>query len=172
MRLETERLIISDFTHAMVHDLHINSLDDENQRFVPDEVFETEDAAREVLDELMSLYGNYEGPQVHPILTKGGNANVGYVQLVPLDDATWEVGYHIAKQFRGNGYAEEAVKTFLPVMAENIGLSQVYGICLKENAASVHILKKCGFEVVFAGVGEYQGEQREIVKAVWKNPAL
>jgi len=35
--------------------------------------------------------------------------NIGYVQAVPIGDE-WEVGYHIASKYTGNGYATEAVR--------------------------------------------------------------
>lgn len=41
MRIETNRLIITDFTMDMAQAVHRNSLDEDNRRFVPDEVFET-----------------------------------------------------------------------------------------------------------------------------------
>ena len=43
--IETERLIITKFTMDMARDVHINSLDEDNRRFVPDEVFETAEEA-------------------------------------------------------------------------------------------------------------------------------
>ena len=55
MHLETERLIITDFTLDMAQDVHLNSLDEDNRRFVPDEVFETVEDARETLDFLDRL---------------------------------------------------------------------------------------------------------------------
>ena len=147
MRIETDRLIITEFTMDMAQAVHENSLDEDNRRFVPDEVFET---------------------QVHPVITRQDGKNIGYVQMVPMEDGTWEIGYHIAKAYTGNGYATEAVKAFLPEMAGRVGISEVYGICLKENIASVHVLKKCGFEPVFEGIGDYQGEKREIFRSVRK----
>ena len=36
MRLETERLIITKFEVSMAEDVHKNSLDEDNRRFVPD----------------------------------------------------------------------------------------------------------------------------------------
>ena len=93
--------------------------------------------------------------------------------MIPLNtfeiDDGWEIGYHIAKKYTGNGYATEAVSAFLPVIAEKKSLSEIYGICLKENVASVRVMEKCGFENLYSGVGEYQGERREIVKNVWRN---
>ena len=168
MRIETEQLVITEFTPDMAQAVHENSLDEDNRRFVPDEVFETEEDAREALAFLISQYGRFEGPQACPVLLRDGGANIGYVQLVPIGDGAWEIGYHIAKQYTGNGYATEAVRAFLPAMAEAAGISAVHGICLSENAASKHVLMKCGFIPVYEGPGEYQGAQREVFRSVWK----
>lgn len=167
MRIETERLVITEFTADMARDVHLNSLDGDNRRFVPDEVFETAEEAREALAFLMSQYGKTEGPLAYPVLTRDGE-NIGYVQMVPLGDGRWEIGYHIAKKHTGRGYATEAVRAFLPVMAETIGIREVLGICLSENTASKHVLLRCGFVPVFEGPGEYQGERREIFRSIWK----
>ena len=169
MRIETDRLIIAELTPDMAQVLHENSLDEDNRRFVPDEVFETAEDARAAIAFLMSQYGRFEGPQVHPVLTRAGGENIGYVQLVPIGGGHWEIGYHITKRYTGKGYATEAVRAFLPPMAEAAGISQVYGICLKENTASIRVLSKCGFEPVFEGMGSYQGEQREIYRSIWRN---
>lgn len=165
MRLETERLIITDFTLDMVRDVHLNSLDEDNRRFVPDEVFETEEEARETVEFLMGRYGGTEGPFVHPVLLKTGE-NIGYVQLVDIGEG-WEVGYHIAKAYTGKGYATEAARAFLPAMAEKYHLDSIIGICLADNLASVRVMEKCGFTNLFKGIGPYQGAQRPIVKNIW-----
>ena len=88
--------------------------------------------------------------------------------MVPLDGGEWEIGYHIAKQYTGRGYATEAVKAFLPAAAEAVGAREVLGICLRENGASKQVLLKSGFEPVLEGTGEYQGEKREIFRSVWR----
>ncbi len=80
--------------------------------------------------------------------------------------------YHIAHQYTGRGYATEAVRAFLPVVAEAVGTKEIYGICLKENAASYRVLEKCGFELLYTGTGAYQGQQREIVRSIWKAQGL
>ena len=166
MRLETERLIITDFTPDMARDVCENSLDEDNRRFVPDEVFETEEDAREAVVFLISQYGRPCAPQVHPVITKAGGLNIGYVQLAPVDGGAWEIGYHIAKKHTGRGYATEAVRAFLPVMAREVGAGEVWGICLSENTASKRVLIKCGFDPVSEGTGDYQGEKREIFRSV------
>lgn len=168
MRIETERMIITEFSLDMAYDVHRNSLDEDNRKFVPDEVFETVEDARETVEFLMSQYGRFEGPLVYPVITKTDEENIGYVQMVPLGDGIWEIGYHIAKKYTRNGYATEAVKAFLPLLAKMIGIEEVQGICLSDNIASKHVLKKCGFEPYFEGIGDYQGEKREIFKSAWR----
>ena len=166
MQIETKRLLVTDFTEEMAEDVHLNSLDEDTRRFVPDEAFETIEEARDTILFLIGLYAGDSGPFVHPILLKTGE-NIGYVQLVPMDNG-WEIGYHVAKRYTRMGYATEAVRAFLPVIASRCKAAEVYGICLAENAASVRVLEKCGFERVYAGTGSYQGVQREIVKTVWR----
>lgn len=168
MRLETERLIITEFTRDMAQAVHENSLDEDNRRFVPDEVFETPEDALKTVEFLMGQYGGTDGPLVYPVILKATGDNIGYVQMVPLADDEWELGYHIAEKYTGRGYATEAVRTFLPFMAERLGLRKIYGICLRENAASLRVLEKCGFENEYTGPGEYQGEEREISENVWR----
>ena len=97
MRIETERLIITEFTMDMAQAVHENSLDEDNRQNVPDEVFETVDDARETVGFLISQYGSFEGPLVYPVILKASGENIGYVQLVPVDGGAREIGYHIAK---------------------------------------------------------------------------
>ena len=171
MRIETERLVITEFTMDMARAVHENSLDDDNRRFVPDEVFETVEDAEETVAFLIKQYGGTDGPLVYPVLLKDGGRNIGYVQLVPLGGGSWEIGYHIAKTHTGRGCAAEAVRAFLPVIARAVGISEVQGVCLSGNIASRRVLEKCGFSPVSEGIGEYQGESREIFRAVWRLPA-
>lgn len=163
MKIETERLIITHFTMDMAEAVHLNSLDEDNRRFVPDEVFETIEDAEETVEFLMGVYTSMEGPLVYPILLKNGT-NIGYVQAVPLDNGVWEIGYHIGGNYTRQGYATEAVKAFLPVIMDKLALSEIAGICLAENKASVKVMERCGFQKRFEGVGPYQGEEREICK--------
>jgi len=162
MRIETERLIITEFDLSMAESVHRNSLDEDNRRFVPDEVFETVDEAEDAIRYLMSVYESGNGPLVYPVLLKNG-ANIGYVQLAPISDG-FEVGYHIAKEYTNNGYAAEAVTAFLDEIMRAKGLKKVYGVCLSENIASIRVMEKCGFIKEYEGTGEYQGESRAIAR--------
>ena len=165
MRIETERLLITEFNMAMAEDVHKNSLDEDNRRFVPDEVFETIEEAKETIDFLMSVYESGKGPLVYPVLLQD-ETNIGYVQLVPIKEG-FEVGYHIGADYTGNGYATEALKAFLDYMMPGKGIDRVYGICVSENIASKRVLEKCGFQKEYEGEGKYQGENKYIVKYIY-----
>lgn len=165
MNIETKRLIITEFDLSMAEDVHKNSLDEDNRRFVPDEVFETVEEAKETIEFLMSVYETGDGPLVYPVLLRDGT-NIGYVQLVPVDEGC-EVGYHIGKEYTGRGYATEALTAFLADIMEKKKLAQVWGICVAENVASKKVMEKCGFHLEYEGMGEYQGEMRPIAKYVF-----
>ena len=166
--VETERLLIAEMNLDMAMDVHKNSLDEDTKRFVPDEVFETPEDAKETIEFLVSQYGSTDGPLVYAVILKDENKNIGYVQLVPVGEGKWEIGYHIAKAYTGKGYATEAVTAFLPVMAKKVGTDEVYGIRLLENAASGRVLEKCGFKTFFVGEGNYHDGIYKISKSVWK----
>lgn len=161
--IETERLIITEFTPDMAQAVHENSLDEDNRRFVPDEVFETVEEAAETIEFLMSRYGSSEGPFIYPVLLKD-KTNIGYVQAVPLDNGVWEIGFHIGGRYTKHGYATEAVKAFLPVVMNRLELEKMAGVCLAENIASQKVMEKCGFILEFKGIDNYQGEPREICR--------
>lgn len=167
MRIETERLIITEFTPDMAQAVHKNSLDEDTRRFLPDEVFETVEDAAETIDFLISQYNKSDGPLVYPVLLKD-KTNIGYVQAVPTEEGVWEIGYHIGKQFTGKGYATEAVAKFLPVIMKQLEIQIIYGICDAENLASCRVLEKCGFDFEYEGLGLYQGKTTQIKKYLYE----
>ncbi len=165
MHIETQRLTITEFTMDMATAVHLNSLDEDNRRFVPDEVFETVEEAEETIEFLMGVYDRPtgDGPLVYPVL-RHDDTYIGYVQAVPFDDGTWEIGYHIGESYTKQGYATEAVKAFLPVILPMLGLRRIKGICLAENKASQKVMERSGFVKEFEGPGPYQGAERNICR--------
>lgn len=167
MKIETNRLTITEFDMSMAESVHKESLDEDNRRFVPDEVFETVEEAAETVEFLMGCYTDRVGPLVYPVLLKDGTY-IGYVQAVPFEDGTWEVGYHIGGNYTKQGYATEAVVAFLPVIMKQLGITEIAGICLADNLASVKVMERCGFTKPYEGKGNYQGQERMICKFIFK----
>ena len=73
MYIKTDRFIITELTMNMCHDYYINSLDDDNRRFVPDEVCESLDEAEKHVQWLIESYSNAKGPFVYPIILNDGS---------------------------------------------------------------------------------------------------
>ena len=163
--IKNEHITITHMDESMIDDVWQNSLDEDNRRFVPDEVFETREDAKDVVEFIISQYQLNEYPLIYAIIRNSDNANLGYVQLVQIDEGI-EIGYHIAKKYTGNGYATEAVKLFLNYLKDNTDIKEIYGVALSANKASAKVLAKCGFEKYFEGTGNYQGKRRKIVKTI------
>ena len=158
MRIETERLLITELAERMAADIQRQSQDELTRRFLPDEVFDTLEAAQETVRALMDAYPSPDGPYVYAVVRRDGEL-VGYVQLCKVEES-WEIGYHIAEEYRGQGYAPESVRAFLPVIMAKLGLREVWGVVDERNAASCRVLEKCGFALVESGKGLYHGETR------------
>lgn len=167
LELKTERLIITVFTPEMAQAVHENSLDADNRRFLPDEVFETKEDAAETVAYLMAQYGKTDGPLVYPVLLRNGTP-IGHVQAVPIEGGGWEIGYHVGQRYTNKGYAAEAVAAFLPAVMERLGIREITGVCAAENAASRRVMEKCGFALQFEGMGAYQGQDRPICRYLYR----
>ena len=158
--IENDSLKIIKMNSSMYEDVFHNSQDEDNKRFVPDEVFDSLEEATEVVNYIIQSYDNEDGPFIYAAIRKMDNANIGYVQLVKINEG-WEIGYHIAKKYTGNGYATLAVTLFLDYLKKNTELKEVYGIALASNKASRRVLEKCGFILFFEGTSFYQGKRSE-----------
>nr|WP_269438431.1 GNAT family N-acetyltransferase [Arthrobacter gengyunqii] len=55
-----------------------------------------------------------------------------------------EIGYVIAPDYAGQGYANEAVAELLRICFEDLGLRRVTAECLAENVASWRVMEKAG----------------------------
>jgi ribosomal-protein-alanine N-acetyltransferase len=163
--IENSVLQIVKLNQSMSNDIYLNSQDDNNRKYVPDEVFDSLEEAVEVVSNLIASYENKDGPFVYAVIRKSDDTNLGYVQLIKIMEG-WEIGYHIALPYIGNGYATEAVNLFLEYIKSHTNLKEIIGIALVSNKASRRVLEKCGFELEFEGIGLYQGSKRKIIKTI------
>jgi hypothetical protein len=56
VKIETERLVITELSMDMAESVYINSQDEDNRIFVPDEVFETLEAAEKTVAYLITCH--------------------------------------------------------------------------------------------------------------------
>lgn len=163
--IEDNNLKIMKMDESMYEDVYHNSLDEDNRKYVPDEVFDSLEEAQEVVNHIIDSYDNKDGPFVYAVIRKKDAANIGCVQLVKIDEG-WEIGYHIASLYTKQGYATEAVTLFLEYIKNNTNIKEIYGVALSENVASKRVLEKCGFKLIFEGIGLYQGGERKIIRTI------
>ena len=164
--LTTNRLHILPFTPAMAGDLHRLSVEADMRAFLPDEVYENEEAALRVIQLIMDEYEGDRGPFVYAVTLQDGTY-IGHIEAAMTSDGDWEAGFHIGAQFGGHGYAAEALGVFLPYICEKLELEEILGICLEENIPSWKTLEKSGFVLEYEGQGRYQGFVRPIRRYVW-----
>ncbi|KAL1914285.1 uncharacterized protein VTP21DRAFT_9023 [Calcarisporiella thermophila] len=87
-----------------------------------------------------------------------------------VEEGSWEVGYALAKEWRGKGLMVPVVRTLVEEVAfKRAGLKKIYGFARVGNWASRRIMEKVGFE--FLGEIEHdvsKVNQPGVMIRVWK----
>jgi len=106
---------------------------------------------KDMIDALRSLIDTYEA---HPdwcqwsrnVIERIDGVLIGGVGCIgpPLDDGAVIIGYYIAPGYRRQGYALEAVAAFVVWLEAQPSVRSINAECLKDNKASVRILKRIG----------------------------
>jgi RimJ/RimL family protein N-acetyltransferase len=111
---------------------------------------EQDEERREAYEEM--LRGSLEHPDdwgwyaIWLIMRKDGT-NIGNLSFKGTpDEGIVEIGYGIAEEYRGFGYATEALETILEWAFEQPGVTCVAAETAPDNAASRRVLEKCGFK--------------------------
>ena len=80
-----------------------------------------------------------------PLFEKATDELVGTVLLKPLPDSDKiEVGWHVARDCWGRGYATEAGRAALMHGFDNLGLDTIYAIVDPENTPSIRVTERLG----------------------------
>lgn len=109
MQVETERWRITPFAKHMAQALPPQSSDADNRRNLPDEVFETEEAAAATVEHPAACPSSDQNPQACAVPRKDGTC-IGHVQSVPAAGNAYEIGFSIGDGRAKQGYASEAVR--------------------------------------------------------------
>lgn len=82
---------------------------------------------------------------VFAIVRQRDGALVGLIGLV-ADVAPMEIGYWIGQEYWGRNYASEALSALLDYAREILRSRMLDAVVFEDNAASIRVLIKCGFE--------------------------
>lgn len=149
--LSSERLLFRQYIPEDMDAYCAMEMDADVRRYVGGQPRSREDAERrfigtqESVENRLSMWatvlketGQYIGRcGIYPHFSSDGN-------IIP-DEGT--LAFYIAKPFWNNGYATEASRAFIEFGFGQLGLKKIVAHVQAGNDASVHILKKLGFEL-------------------------
>jgi ribosomal-protein-alanine N-acetyltransferase len=79
------------------------------------------------------------------IIYKNDDALLGMIEI-RINRYRADIGYGIAQQYWGNGYATEAAKIIIKWALEQESIYRVWAICDVENLASTRVMEKAGMQ--------------------------
>jgi len=149
IRLETERLILRDFSESDFEAYYKLKTDDQTMYYLQDIKLRSIDAARadfaDVLDDMKRSDRKYYF--LHMEL-KDSHEQVGSIGYTVTDDTPAgkmvHLGYFTYPRFWGNGYTTEALKKVLEYAFTAGNVYRVTTGCLAENIGSERVMRKNG----------------------------
>ncbi len=163
-RLETKHLAIRPFTSVDTKTIYLLSREKSLGEWIPDQVYEDENEAAEVIDFLISQYSPSPNPKERPFVLaielKNSGEVIGHVGLSALTEGEVEIGYAIAEAHVGRGYASEAVAAVSQWALFHLDLPSIHGITARENFGSGKVLEKTGYKLESESDHFYLGKIR------------
>ncbi len=163
----TERLLLKPFSLKDSTKIYQMSIEEGMKSWIPDQVYEDENEAKEVLTFLKQQYGKSpkESPVVLAVYLRSNQALIGHVGLSPLGNDV-EVGYAIEDKEQGKGYATEAVVAMTDWGLREFNLDFIIGSVAADNVGSCKVLQKAGFQYIENIQKKLHG--KEIVWGIYK----
>ena len=150
IRIETESLIIKNFTKSDISQLHRIVNNEAIMKYVPfakERKFEEcEELMKRILDRYKeSTISKFKGFLLL-VVSKDNNECVGFVGLFPLtyDISENELFYGLFEEYYGKGYATEIGKTVIEYGYKNINMNKIVATVNKDNEISKRVLDKMG----------------------------
>ena len=152
MQIETDRLILRDFTKEDVSAL-ADCRADERYWLYYDRVADIEENAREHVE--LFIRWRSEEPRTHfqlAILLKQEGRLIGdcglrrrpQLSYGGATDLEADIGYELDPRQWGRGYATEAVQSLLRFGFQTLGLHRVWAFCLAANEPSWRLMERLG----------------------------
>jgi [ribosomal protein S5]-alanine N-acetyltransferase len=139
--LETERLVMRQFCQDDLKDIKAWEVAT-GERY-------TEFQAQSLLDFCFRSYRIW-GMGPWGMLLKKDRMMVGHCGFCRIDfkHNCGEVNYHVARQYRRQGFASEALKSVLEFGFEDVGLARIQARCGPDNVSSERVMQKAGMQFI------------------------
>jgi RimJ/RimL family protein N-acetyltransferase len=154
--LQTDRLILREFTLDDAEAFFLMNSDPEVLRYTGDAGVSDMDEARKVLVERpLADYKKY-GYGRWACVDKATGEVIGFAGLKFLDDfQDIDLGYRFRPAWWGRGLATEACRPIVDYGFQTLGLPHILGLVKPEHARSIRVLTKLGFRD--EGLVDYRG---------------
>jgi RimJ/RimL family protein N-acetyltransferase len=134
--IETERLILRRLVPADWRAVHRYMSDPQVTAFLPGGVMSPARARAYAAR-------NARKPQAIAVIEKTGKELIGHMPFHPwFGPATWEIGWALARDRQGVGYATEAASALLSYAFGALRCHRMIATCQPENSASWHVAEK------------------------------
>lgn len=147
--LETNRLILRPMNKSDIDAVFAMRSDAEIMRFIREP-----QGRKEAANWIKLVSGLWETEQIGfcAVVEKQNEKTIGWCGLWRLKETDEiEVGYAIAKDFWGKGFAPEAAEKFLEYGFENLQLEKIVAVARPENAGSRRVMEKLGMKYDYIG---------------------
>lgn len=147
--IETQRLLIRPGIESDAEPLHVIHSDPDVTRWLGGAMPASVQEERDRIVRLNSLEDQH-GFTMWTVEEKDTGAVIGKAGLFPVEmkGPDVEVAYHFAKDRWGRGYATESAQACLDYGFDALGLTEIVGLVVPDNAASARVLQKCGMRPV------------------------
>ena len=167
--LETERLILRQFTENDTDNLFELNSDPEVVRFTPDSQTERSVIQTEMLPKIFAYYEKYDGYGVWAAIEKSSQEFIGWFLFRAVEYASYfapalanksdiELGYRLRKASWGKGYATEGSKALISKGFEDLGTQRIVSVALSANVASIRVMQKVGLKLekrfIYESIGQ------------------
>jgi ribosomal-protein-alanine N-acetyltransferase len=166
--LETQRLILRDFVESDWQEVHNYASDPEVVHYLPFGPNTEEDTKNFLLPEIKSQRKRLRQHFALAVTLKAEKKLIGGCHICVTNPEKQEgsIGFCIAKEFWGQGYATEAVEKLLKFGFQQLRLHRIFATCDPKNTVALRVLIKVGMR--------QEGYLREYewVKGEWRDRFL
>ena len=150
--LETDRLVLRQFTMADADNLVNLDADPDVMRFVTGGIpTSREEIQDEFLPAFLGYYQRFEGYGFWAAIEKATGEFLGWFHFRPRDGAApgeVELGYRLRKSAWGKGYATEGSRALIRKGFTEYGVQRVVAEAMAVNQASRRVMEKAGLTLV------------------------
>lgn len=150
MYIETQRLIIRDWTLEDVNDMYAYAKDPRVGPMAGWKPHKNRVETKNIIEDMIKQQEAFavELKEDHKVI-----GSIGLHKKVPLEK--WknyrqrEIGYVLSPEYWGHGYIPEAVKAFISYGFNDLDLELIWCTCYNNNHNSKRVIEKCGFKKVY-----------------------